>query len=74
MAPTASEWIERFARELGIDPPDEEELGAVLALAGTAAHASDRTAAPVSCWLAARAGIGAADAVELAGRLAGELG
>ncbi len=55
-----------YAEQLGIDAPDEEERDHILALAGTAAHASERTAAPVACWLAARAGLGAEQANELA--------
>lgn len=47
----ASEWIEAFARELGAPPPDPESVDAVLELAATAAHASERVAAPVACWL-----------------------
>lgn len=73
MAPTATEWIERLAGELGVDPPDEDERNAVLALAGIAAHASERTAAPVTCWLAARAGVDLTAACEIAERLAAEV-
>lgn len=73
MPPTAAQWIERLAGELGVDPPDEAELDAVLALAGIAAHASERTAAPVSCWLAARAGVEIAAARDIAERLAAEV-
>lgn len=52
---TRDEWIELFARELGVDPPDAQTVETLLNLAGVAAHASERTAAPVACWLAARA-------------------
>ena len=38
----------------------------MLELAGEAAHASQRTAAPVSCWLAAAAGLSPAEALDLA--------
>jgi hypothetical protein len=51
------EWIDDFARRLGVAPPSEEEFAELLALAGTAAHASERIAAPVACWLVARAGL-----------------
>jgi hypothetical protein len=60
------EWIARFAGALGVPAPSDAEFEALLALAGTAAHASARTAAPVSCWLVARAGI----APDEAGRIA----
>jgi hypothetical protein len=63
---TAVEWLKAYAQQLGIDAPDEEECDHILALAGTAAHASERTAAPVACWLAAKAGLDAAQANGLA--------
>lgn len=66
---TAVEWLRAYAQQLGIDAPDEEECDHILALAGTAAHASERTAAPVACWLAAMAGLDAAQANELALRV-----
>jgi Domain of unknown function (DUF6457) len=54
---TAEEWLSHYASALGTAAPTEDELEAVLALAGVAAHASERRAAPVACWLAARAGV-----------------
>ena len=53
---TAEEWIEKFAAELGVEPPSGEEFSQILELAAEAAHASERTAAPVACWLAGRTG------------------
>ena len=47
---------------LGIEAPSEEEVNELLDLAGIAARASERTAAPVSCWLVARAGVTPAEA------------
>jgi hypothetical protein len=52
----ANEWIGGFARELGTEPPSEDEVGEILELAATAAHASERIAAPLACWLAGRDG------------------
>ncbi len=52
----AREWIDAYAERLGIDPPSSAEWSTLLDLAGVAAHASERVAAPVSCWVAARAG------------------
>ena len=52
----ASEWIEAFARELAADPPSEEEIGELLELAAAAAHASERIAAPIACFMAGRDG------------------
>jgi hypothetical protein len=74
MTLTAGEWTGLFATKLGIAPPSEEEKNRLLELAGTAAHASERTAAPISCWLAARAGTDPAEASRLAKELAAELG
>lgn len=53
---TRDEWIAAFARELGVEPPTAEESDRLLALAGTAAHSSERQAAPLACWVAGRAG------------------
>ena len=70
----AHEWIAAFAAEAGVDTPSEAEVEQLLALAGVAAHASERTAAPISCWIAARAGLSPADARALAVRLADAAG
>jgi len=48
------EWLAEFAKKLGLDPPTEAEIAALLDIAATAAHASERTAAPIACWLAGR--------------------
>ena len=56
MAPTGSEWIDAFATRLGVEAPDPETVEVLLELAGVAAHASERTAAPIACWLVGRAG------------------
>ena len=53
---TDREWIAAFAAGLGVPAPDDGDVERILALAGVAAHASARTAAPVACWLAAAAG------------------
>jgi hypothetical protein len=63
-------WLEAYATALGIEPPTEEDVETLLALAGIAAHASERQAAPVSCWLVARAGVEPARALALARELA----
>lgn len=65
-----SEWVARFAEALGVPAPGQEEIDALLGLAGTAAHASERTAAPLSTWLVGRAGVRPTDAKALAARLA----
>jgi hypothetical protein len=65
------EWIEKFALQVGIEPPSAEEVEALLALAAEAAHGSARTAAPIACWIAGRSGSPAnelMDAAAQAGR------
>ena len=64
--PTDTEWIAAFAARLGVTPPDAETVATLLDLAGVAAHASARTAAPIACWLAGQAATDPAAALELA--------
>lgn len=52
-----NDWIKRFAEELGLDPPSDSEVEQLLELAGVAAHASARTAAPIACWLAGQSAL-----------------
>ena len=70
----ADAWIELLARELGLPAPSVAERDAILSLAGVAAHSSERRAAPVACWLAARAGIDAEEALAIAHRLSAASG
>lgn len=51
------DWINRFAAALGVDAPDAALVDELLALAGDAAHASERIAAPIACYLVGRAGL-----------------
>ena len=60
---TAKEWLTSFAAVLGVDAPSDEQISDLLRLAGEAAHASERIAAPVACWLTARAGLSPAEAL-----------
>ena len=60
---TTKEWLSGFAAVLGVDAPSDEQISDLLRLAGEAARASERTAAPVACWLAARAGLSPAEAL-----------
>jgi hypothetical protein len=60
---TAKEWLSDFAAVLGVDAPNDEEISDLLRLAGEAARAAERTAAPVACWLVARAGLSPAEAL-----------
>jgi hypothetical protein len=62
----AATWIAAFAKELGVEAPTDEVIEELLSLAGTAAHASERKAAPIACFLVAMSGQTAADAHEIA--------
>ena len=63
---TRDEWVAAFCEAAGIDAPNEDAIDTLLELAGVAAHASERTAAPITCWIAAVAGLEPADALRLA--------
>ena len=52
----ADEWLAAFAAEIGAEAPDEEAVAELLDLAATAAHASERIAAPIACYMAGRDG------------------
>jgi Domain of unknown function (DUF6457) len=62
----APDWLAAYAEKLGVPAPTQDELKAVLDLAGEAAHSSERIAAPVACWLTAKAGVGLERAMALA--------
>jgi hypothetical protein len=62
-------WIVRFAERLGVEAPDASLVEELLALAGDAAHASERIAAPIACYLVGVAGIDAASARRLAAEI-----
>jgi hypothetical protein len=67
---TTDEWIAAYAAAVGVPPPAGDEIDQLLRLAGVAAHASERTAAPITCWIAARADIAPAAALALAESMA----
>lgn len=69
----AKGWIERFAGRLGVEPPDAETVEMLLAMTGVAAHASERTAAPISAFLVGRAGVAPSEAFASAKELALEM-
>lgn len=68
---TGHEWIEQFAAAIGVDAPDPATIEQLLDLAGVAAHASERIAAPIACYLIGRAGLTPADAAVVAAAVAG---
>ncbi len=65
----AEEWVRRFATEVGSEEPSAEELDQILKLAAIAAHGSERTAAPVACWIGGRTGRSADSLREIAKRI-----
>ena len=67
---TARGWIDRFAAELGADPPSDEEFDAILELAAVAAHDSERVAAPVACWIGGLSGRSLTELQGIAERIA----
>lgn len=68
----AREWLAAYAEKLGTDAPTNDEFKALLDVAAEAAHSSERVAAPVACWLVARAGLEPGEALELARELGGD--
>jgi hypothetical protein len=66
---TRDEWIARFAAESRVQRPSIEEIRELLDLAGTAAHRSERTAAPLACWIAGRADLSLPELLAAAERI-----
>jgi hypothetical protein len=69
---TRDEWLHAMAVEVGVAPPSLAEIDALLDLAGEAAHASERQAAPLTCWLVAKAGLDPFQALDVVRRVASE--
>ena len=68
---TAEEWVRTFAERIGADPPTEELMDEILRLASVAAHASERRAAPIACYLAGVTGRPLGELQEIAEALSG---
>ncbi len=66
----AKQWLAAFAEKLGTEPPTTDEFKVLLDLAGEAAHSSERVAAPVACWVTAKAGVPPEEALEIAKTIA----
>jgi len=66
----AINWIDEFVSASSGNALSEEDRETILALAGVAAHSSERTAAPLTCWVAAAAGLSPSVALEIARALA----
>jgi Domain of unknown function (DUF6457) len=67
----AQDWLAAYAEKLGIAAPTKDEFKQILDLAGEAAHSSERVAAPVACWVAAKAGVGLEEAMKRAREITG---
>lgn len=67
---TASEFLAAFAAQAGVDVPSAAETDTLLELASIAAHASERSAAPIACWIAGASGLPAAELLAAARRVA----
>jgi Domain of unknown function (DUF6457) len=63
---TGQEWVGAFAARLGVDAPDAATVEGLLSLAAVAAHASERTAAPIACYLVGQASANPVQAIEVA--------
>ena len=63
---TAEEWVRTFAEAAGAEPPEQEQMDEILRLAAVAAHASERIAAPIACWVAGTTGRPLSELRELA--------
>ena len=68
---SAEQWIEAFAAAVGCPAPTDADMKAVLKLASVAAHASERRAAPIACWIAAQTDLSLDEALVLAQELSG---
>ena len=66
------QWIAEFAEALGTEAPDSATVDELLDLAAVAAHASERTAAPIACYLAGRDGRPIGDLKDLADGVGGD--
>jgi Domain of unknown function (DUF6457) len=66
---TAEEWLTAFAEEIGAAAPEREQMDEILRLAAIAAHASERIAAPIACYLTGVSKRSLAEAIEAAERV-----
>jgi hypothetical protein len=71
---TADEFLEVFAALVGAPVPGREEIDALLEVAAIAAHASERLAAPLTCWIAGASGRPVSEVLAAAKRAAPRTG
>ena len=67
---TAQEWLGAFAGEIGVPAPTNEQMDEILRLASVAAHASERIAAPIACYMVGLSGRSLSEARAAAEKLA----
>ncbi|MDQ3678147.1 MAG: DUF6457 domain-containing protein [Actinomycetota bacterium] len=67
---TVEEFLEAYAAQIGAQIPDRAEMDALLEVASIAAHASERAAAPLACWMGGASGVPAAELLAAARRVA----
>ena len=63
---------EEVGDRTGYAAPGLGEIDALLDIAGEAAHASERQAAPLTCWLVAKAGLDPFEALDVVRRVAAQ--
>lgn len=63
---TPAQWLAQFSERLNLPAPDEATVTTLLELAGSAAHASERTAAPIACWLVGQSDLSPDQALAIA--------
>lgn len=66
---TAQEFLDAFSAQVGVPAPSPAEFDALLAVARLAAHGSERTAAPLACWMGGVSAMSAAELLEAARRV-----
>lgn len=69
---TGEAFAQAFAKELGLPALEEAEIASLLRLASTAAHSSERLAAPLCTYLAGLSGRPLDELHAAAGRVAGD--
>jgi hypothetical protein len=69
---TAQQFLEAFGAQVGVPAPSPQEFDALLEVASIAAHASERLAAPLACWMGGESGVPAAELLAAARRVASQ--
>ena len=72
MSKTVQEWLNAYAEKIGGEAPNETEVNDLLSIAGIAAHSSERTAAPLTCYMIGKYGLSPNDALNFAKELESE--